>query len=95
MVIGTLQCPGGHLEYGESFAECAKREVLEETGLDVDNFEFLAATNDIFGTGKHYVTILLICTIVGINREPKVWNFPFFFIDRGIGWLTDTVAART
>ncbi|CAN9182180.1 unnamed protein product [Alternaria alternata] len=31
---GTLQCPGGHLEYSESFAETAAREVLEETGLE-------------------------------------------------------------
>ncbi|PWZ00084.1 hypothetical protein BCV70DRAFT_104793 [Testicularia cyperi] len=30
---GTLALPGGHLELHESFAECATREVLEETGL--------------------------------------------------------------
>lgn len=29
--------PGGHVEPGESFAASAKREVLEETGLTVDN----------------------------------------------------------
>lgn len=67
-----MQCPGGHLEYGESFAECAKREVLEETGLKVGNIKFLVATNDIFGEGKHYVTIFVTCTIVGEEKEPKV-----------------------
>lgn len=67
-----MQCPGGHLEYGESFAECAKREVLEETGLEVGNVKFLAATNDVFGEGKHYVTIFVTCTITGKNNEPKV-----------------------
>ncbi|KAH7549156.1 glycoside hydrolase family 26 protein [Bipolaris maydis] len=56
---GTFQCPGGHLEYSESFAETAAREVLEETGLVVGNIKFLTATNDVFGEGKHYVTIFV------------------------------------
>jgi 8-oxo-dGTP diphosphatase len=54
----TWSIPGGHLEQGESWAEAAKREVLEETGMIVDNVRFLAATNDIFPKDqKHYVTI--------------------------------------
>jgi 8-oxo-dGTP diphosphatase len=69
---GTLQCPGGHLEYGESFAECAAREVLEETGLEVGDVKFLVATNDVFGEGKHYVTVFVTARIVGVEKEPKV-----------------------
>lgn len=33
---GTLALPGGHLELHESFEECAIREVLEETGIELD-----------------------------------------------------------
>lgn len=55
---GSWSIPGGHLEFGESWETCAKREVLEETGMIINDVRFLAATNDIFpDEQKHYVTI--------------------------------------
>lgn len=33
------QFPGGHLENNETFIECLKREVLEETGIEIDDNE--------------------------------------------------------
>ena len=55
---GYWSTPGGHLDFGESPAECAVRETLEETGIRVSNVEFIAITNDVLSTvGKHYVTI--------------------------------------
>lgn len=33
------QFPGGHLEDGETFEKCLQREVLEETGIIIDNKE--------------------------------------------------------
>jgi 8-oxo-dGTP diphosphatase len=44
---GKYQLPGGHLEFSESFEECAIREVYEETGLTLQSAEFATATNDI------------------------------------------------
>lgn len=53
--------PGGHLEFGETPEQTAKREVKEETGLNIDNVRFGAVTNDIFEPeGKHYVTLWML-----------------------------------
>lgn len=49
-------CPGGHLEFMESFADCAKRETLEEAGIEIDNIQFLSLYNQ-KSTPKHYVNI--------------------------------------
>ena len=57
---GTWSVPGGHLEFGESFEDTARREVLEETGVEITNIRFGGVTNDVFESdGKHYVTIWL------------------------------------
>ena len=58
---GTWSTPGGHLDFGESFEDTARREVKEETGMDITNVRFGAITNDLFvNEGKHYVTIWMI-----------------------------------
>lgn len=67
----TWAPPGGHLEFQESFEDCAIREVKEETGLTIVNPEFLAITNDIFAEeNKHYVTIFL-CAHFPEDQEIK------------------------
>jgi len=65
---GTWGLPGGHLEFGESLAECAVREVLEETGIKLDPTRITRApmefTNDVFlDDEKHYITIFLIAEV--------------------------------
>ena len=34
---GSWSFPGGHLEFNEELFDCAKREVLEETGIKIKN----------------------------------------------------------
>ncbi len=57
---GSWCFPGGHLEFGESWENCAIREVFEETGLAIKNIRFVTCTNDIFSReDKHYITIYM------------------------------------
>ena len=52
--------PGGHIHFGETMELCAIRETEEETGLIIQNPEFLAITNDFFEKEqKHYISIFM------------------------------------
>jgi 8-oxo-dGTP diphosphatase len=58
---GVWQFPGGHLEWGESVDDCARREVLEETGLSVQIEGEGPWTNDRFDAEqRHYVTLFMV-----------------------------------
>jgi 8-oxo-dGTP diphosphatase len=57
---GEWSFPGGHLELNETIETCGKREVLEETGIDIFNLTpaDMGYTNDIFyENNKHYITL--------------------------------------
>ncbi len=78
----TWSIPGGHLEFGESFEDTAKREVMEETGLTVNNVRFGAVTNDIFpNENKHYVSVWMLTDYA--SGEPTITE-PDTYVD--FGW---------
>jgi 8-oxo-dGTP diphosphatase len=57
---GSWGVPGGQLELFESWDDCARREVREETGLELGALRYVAATNDVFvAEHQHYVTVYL------------------------------------
>ncbi len=56
---GSWSFPGGRLEFGETLEVCARREVLEETGLHIDIVRQGPTTNNIFPDGVHSITIFM------------------------------------
>ena len=67
---GEYAWPGGHLEYMESIKECARREVREETGMEIKNIRFLRIYNLKEYAPKHYLDIGMIADWA--KGEPKV-----------------------
>lgn len=65
----TWSLPGGRLEYGESFEDCARRELLEETAMELGPATVGPCTNDVFAdVQEQYVTVFVIAT--GSSGEP-------------------------
>ena len=72
---GTWSAPGGHLEFGESIEDCARREVLEETGLEIGDIRCGPYTNNVFvAEQKHYLTVFVLAKPLSgelKNMEPE------------------------
>lgn len=67
---GEYATPGGHLEYMETFEECARRESVEEAGVAIGNISFLYVANLREYKPKHYVHIEVVAEWV--SGDPKV-----------------------
>lgn len=67
---GEYAFPGGHLEFGESFEDCARRETKEEADVEIKNIRFQFIANVKKYSGKHYIHIGLIADWK--NGKPKV-----------------------
>ncbi len=80
---GRIAIPGGSVEFGESIAEAAVREPLEETGLKVINPRPLNIISDIYyqSEQKHFITFWYTAEIV--PPEPNWdWSVPFIEKDK-------------
>ncbi|ESQ28386.1 hypothetical protein EUTSA_v10019297mg [Eutrema salsugineum] len=72
----TFALPGGHLEFGESFEGCAARELMEETGIEIEieKMKLLTVTNNVFKEApkpSHYVTVFMRATVVDASQTPR------------------------
>lgn len=70
---GLWALPGGHLEGGETWEQCAIREMAEETGLEVVNPRFVTVLNVInHFDKKHFVDIYMAVDLADPIAEPEI-----------------------
>lgn len=67
---GEWAFPGGHLEFFESIEDCAKRECMEEAGIEIKNIKLLRISNLKKYGGKHYLDVGILAEWKA--GEPKV-----------------------
>lgn len=79
---GMWTIPGGMVETFEKLEDAVRREVEEETGLQVTSVAFLAVSDRTF-EGQHWVSVLYTCDVAGepVNAEPSrheriAWHDP-------------------
>jgi colanic acid biosynthesis protein WcaH len=68
---GQWWLPGGRIYKGESFEETLRREIKEETGLQVKSFKFINVYSRIFPE-RHDITVAFLCKCEGkivLNSE--------------------------
>ena len=81
--VGKWVIPGGHVDLGERIEDAVKREVKEETNLDVYDLEFVCWQEFIHGDGfwrkKHFIFFDYACktdsTHVILNEEAQEYTW--------------------
>ncbi len=65
---GTLDLPGGFCDMGETVEEGMRREILEETGLQVQNIQYLFSSPNVYvysGMGIHTLDMDYLVRVSG------------------------------
>ncbi len=66
---GQYGPPGGHIEFGESFEDAARKELKEETGLDAVDFRKFEVINGYDRSiESHHVVVFMVAG--GVTGEP-------------------------
>lgn len=78
--------PGGFVDYGERVEDAARREALEETGLEVELVQLLQVYSDPQrDTRKHTMSVVYIASAFGVPKAAddansldlfEIWNIP-------------------
>jgi len=73
--------PGGHREFNEGLFVCARREILEETGLTINNIRVKVAGNAYLkDLDQEFLFHLLVADYVGGRLKQKVDDGEFVWL---------------
>ena len=79
----TWASAGGHLEFGETLEECAKREAFEDSGIHVQRMTFLCVSN-IVAYDRHYIDVEFLgdlgIQIPKIQEQDSFANLQWFSV---------------
>lgn len=64
----VLQFPGGHVEDNEELVTCLKREILEETGIEIEDFEIGECFQKVTFMNRDWPS-------VGKNRKCEIYYY--------------------
>ncbi len=82
---GTLDLPGGFVDLFETAEEAMQREIKEETGLEVANFQYLFSLPNIYeysGLEVHTLDLFFKATVSGsVTLSPADDVSELFFLD--------------
>lgn len=83
---GSWQCPGGLLQSGETVFDCARRETLEETGMDIDALRAGPYTDNHFAEEQlRTITLYVVADYVGgeaVAVEAQGVEWQWFDLDQ-------------
>lgn len=96
---GKWVVPGGHIELGERMEDALRREVREETNLDIYDIEFICfqefVYDDRFWKPSHFIFFDYACrtdsTDVKLNEEAE--EYAWVALDEALTWPVEHYTA--
>lgn len=85
-----LVVPGGHVELGESMEEALRREVKEETGLEVYDIELLCIQefiyDDAFWAKRHFIFFDYVCKTdcTEVTLDSEAYDFIWVVVEEAL-----------
>jgi 8-oxo-dGTP diphosphatase len=80
---GNIVAPGGKFEAGETPFQCIEREILEETGLSLKDYELKIVTSELGPKHYNWILYLFVCRrFHGIVTESEEGELCWVEMDR-------------